>query len=252
MGTNLSLPSLKLTILQIFLYIIIPLGPLYSRIVDFKGSTDKPWLFVPIFNLFPLSIVSVLAMAFGYVEPGNGGVPYDGFMWIPIIIRIFVEYFCSMFVSNSILASMLILTFSIGSIMIPNVIRKINQCQEKSLNMNQIKKITIDSVLELGCGTLFSSMLSFIPFIGIIFKIIEIIPILGSIVSSIKWSFGFLITYIAVNMFDQSNMNNYCHPSETNPSDIAKLVIGLLFTLIGTMIASFGLNSKIKSSTHFL
>jgi hypothetical protein len=235
---SLSLPSLKLTILQILIYIFVPLGPLYSRVVDFNGSFDRPWLlFIPFFNFFPFSIVSVLMMAFGLVAPGKGGAPYDNLMWIPIISRLFIVWICQKILGDdSIIASVLTLIITIISIMIPNIVRRIKECPPNTFNSAQTFKVIIDSILELGCGKLFSSFLSFIPFVGMAFRVIELIPILGKLIDTIKWSVGFFITYIVVNMYNQINMNTLCQPTGTNSSDIAKLVIGILFTIIGSVI----------------
>jgi hypothetical protein len=241
MGTTSSLPSLpslKLTILQIFIYIFVPLGPLYSRVVDFNGSFDKAWLlFIPLFNFFPLSIVSVLMMAFGYVAPGNGGAPYDNLMWIPIISQLFITWICNMLLGNdSMLASVLTLIITIISIMIPNIVRRIKECPPNTFNSAQASKVVIDSILELGCGKIFSSLLGFIPFVGIVFRIIEFIPIIGKLVDAIKWSVGFFITYIIINMYNQINMNTLCQPTGTNSSDMIKLFFGIFFTIIGSII----------------
>ena len=84
----LSFFKLELSIFKILLYIFIPFGPLYARIVDLNGSLDHAWTMFPVFNVFPLSIIPVLMIAFGAIKKGNGSKPYDIFMVIPIIIRI--------------------------------------------------------------------------------------------------------------------------------------------------------------------
>ena len=231
---SLSLPSLKLTILQILIYIFVPLGPLYSRVVDFNGSLDKAWLlFIPLFNFFPFSIVSVLMMAFGFVAPGNGGAPYDNLIWIPIVSRLFITLiFSKLFGDDSMVAKVLILIITIISIMIPNIVRRIKECPPNTFNSAQTSKVIIDSILELGCGKLFSSFLSIIstiiPPVGIVFFIIGSIPVLREFVDTIKWSIGFFITYIIVNMYNQTNMSILCQPTGTNSSDMAKLFCGIL------------------------
>ena len=73
----LSFFKLELSIFKILLYIFIPFGPLYARIVDLNGSLDHAWTMFPVFNVFPLSIIPVLMIAFGAIKNGNGSKPYD-------------------------------------------------------------------------------------------------------------------------------------------------------------------------------
>jgi hypothetical protein len=242
---------MQLSILKIILYILIPFAPLYARVVDLNGSLDHPWTMFPLFNILPFSLVPVLMMAFGVIKKGKGSKPYDHFMWIPIIFRFIASLLISMVIKNPSVRTIVILFLSIFSIMVPNMIRRNTNCKErldktgnKSFSVfggKQWYRSFVDSLFELGFGEIFPVMVMFIPFVGIAFKIIGMIPVIGKFVNDIIWSFGFMCGYIIINMYNQNNMTDMCYPEKLNTgNEISRLVLGIVFLLIGGFFSARG------------
>lgn len=246
---------MQLSILKIILYILIPFAPLYARVTDLNGSLDHAWTMFPLFNIFPLSIVPILMMSFNVIKKGKGNnSPYDHFMWIPIIFRFIASIIVSIIVKNPAIRTILILILSILSIMTPNLIRRSYICPE---NDNDKQKITytimdgkqwyksfVDSTFELGFGEIFPVMVMFIPFVGIAFRMIGMIPGIGKLVNDVIWSFGFVCGYIIINMYNQNDKNEMCYPTQFNTvNEIIRLVIGIICLLIGGI---FSAKNKLK------
>jgi hypothetical protein len=80
-----------MTILGLILYTLMPFGQLWTRIFDYNGSTDMWWFFIPIFMMPPLQFIPVLLLYLGIIKNGKGGSPYDNYVWIPIITKLFLE-----------------------------------------------------------------------------------------------------------------------------------------------------------------
>lgn len=242
---------MQLSILKIILYILIPFAPLYARVVDFKGSLDHPWTMFPLFNIMPFSIVPILMMAFGIIKKGKGSKPYDNFMWIPIIFRFIASAIVGMMVQNPVIKTVLVLILSILSIMVPNLIRRHQECKNiKDKNETNTYNIMdgkqwyrsfVDSLFGLGFGEIFPVMVMFLPFIGIGFRFIGMIPVIGKFVNDIVWCFGFICGYIIVNMYNQDKISDMCYPSKLNTiNEIFRLIIGIIFLLIGGFFSAKG------------
>lgn len=246
---------MQLSIFRIILYTLLPFGQLYARLRDFNGSLDKIYLLFPIFLVPPFSIIPILLMAFGFVAKGKGGSPYDHMMWIPILTRFFTAALVKHFIQNSTIASVVIILTSIVTILIPNLLRRNKECsiikdssgkQTFSLDSKQIFKSVANSIFELGFGYFFSLIFSFIPFVGIVFKLITFIPVIGTFVSDIVWAMGFATGYIIINILDQENMNTLCYPPTMSSSkEIFRIIFGVFFMIIGS-IFSGGKLGKLK------
>jgi len=246
---------MQLSILRIILYTLLPFGQLYARLHDFNGSLDKIYLLFPIFLVPPFSIIPILLMAFGFVAKGKGASPYDHMMWIPILTRFFIAGIAHHFIHNPKIASAIIILTSIVTILIPNLLRRNKECsivkdssgkQTFSLDSKQIFKSVANSIFELGFGYFFSLIFSFIPFVGIIFKLITFIPVIGTFVSDIVWAMGFATGYIIINILDQQDMNTLCYPTTMSSSkEIFRIIFGIIFMIIGS-IFSGGKLGKLK------
>jgi hypothetical protein len=239
---------MQLSILKIILYILIPFAPLYARIVDFNGSLDHAWTMFPLFNIAPFSIVPILMMAFGKIKKGKGGKPYDHLMWIPIVLRFIISLIGGL--SDNIILKMFCLILSILSIMVPNLMRRNNICKDRDnlYNVMESKKIYksfVDSLFEAGFGEIFTVLIIFVPFIGIGFRIIGMIPFIDKFINDIIWCFGFSCGYLIVNMFNQDDIKNMCYPEKfNNTNDIIKLVFGSLFLVGNGLFSTFGKGGK--------
>jgi hypothetical protein len=250
---------MQLSILKIILYILIPFAPLYARVTDLNGSLDHAWTMFPVFNIFPFSIVPILMMNFNVIKKGKGNnIPYDNFMWIPIIFRFIAGIIVTMIVKNPLMKTILVLLLSILSIMTPNLIRRNRLCENKNEDNNnkdnnnkdnkdkdneipfnimdgkQWYRSFVDSLFELGFGEIFPVMVMFIPFIGIGFRFIGMIPGIGKFVNDIIWCCGFVCGYVIINMYNQDDMKEMCYPNKFNTvNEIIRLVIGIICLLIG-------------------
>lgn len=230
----------------------MPFGQLYARLHDFNGSLDKWYLLFPIFLTPPFSIIPILLMAFGFVAKGKGASPYDHTMWIPIVSRFFIAVLCHYFIKNSILSSVIIILVEIITIMIPNLYRRNKECQlvqsaDKqpfTLDGKQIFKTIANSIFELGFGYFVALLFNFIPFVGIVFKIITVIPVIGKFVNDIIW---FAAGYIIINMIDQQDMKNLCYPPTAGTTiDFFKIMFGIVFMIIGSIFSGGGKFGKMK------
>jgi hypothetical protein len=242
---------MELSILQIILYILIPFAPLYARVVDLNGSLDHAWTMFPLFNIAPFSIIPILMMAFGIIKKGNGSKPYDYFMLIPIIFRFITSILVGIVIHNPVIKTLIVLSLSMLSIMVPNLLRRNENCKDKTdkdnktsysvMNSKQWYRSFVDSIFELGFGEIFVVMMMFIPFIGIGFKLIGMVPVIGKFVNDIIWCFGFICGYIIINMYNQNNMDDMCYPEKLNTgNEISRLVLGFVFLSIGGIFSAKG------------
>lgn len=69
---------------------LIPGAQLYARVEMLDGSLDHPWLLIPIFFIPPFSLIFAIMMKLGYINKGQGGKPYDWFMFIPVAIKFII------------------------------------------------------------------------------------------------------------------------------------------------------------------
>ena len=263
----LSFLKLELSIFKILLYIFIPFGPLYARIVDLNGSLDHAWTMFPVFNVFPFSIIPVLMIAFGAIKKGNGSKPYDIFMIIPIIVRIILILIINWIMPYyTKLKTLIVLFISIISIMIPNIIRRHQNCKDRPdkdnnnsysiLNGKQWYRTFVDSYFELGFSEIFIIMINFVPFIGIAWKLLSMFPFIGGFIDNILWCFGFISGYVIINMYNQNNMDDMCYPEILNTSnEIARLIMGFVFFVLSYIVALFtlkGIKNKVVSKAFNL
>ncbi len=74
---------------KLFHFVLVLLGSfvgqLYVRIVEFDGSLDHWWMLIPPFSLPPVSVVPAYIMYKNKIKKGQGGYPFDIYMFIPII-----------------------------------------------------------------------------------------------------------------------------------------------------------------------
>lgn len=204
----------NLTIIQTIIVALIPMAQLYARVVWLKGSLDKMWTLIPIFMFPPFSLVPALMMKFGWIKDGPGGKPYDHFMWIPIISKFmlaaFVPKILELFSEDpsdiAILFSSLFIQLLIN--MIPNLVRRGNNCN--SISFNSFGKAFVDGTIANGIGELIPFILGWVPFVGIFLSIIGMIPVIGDFVDSIIWTLGYSLAYIFINMMNADKMQSYC------------------------------------------
>ena len=231
----------NISLLELIIISLIPLAPLYTRVVTLNGSLDK-WYLIPFSVLpFPLSLIQTLPMYFGFVKPGNGNTkPYDWVMLFPIALRL-IKSLIFLTIPSSLNHSIIINTISaivsILCITYLNIRRRTKNCEnnKNTTFMNSIPKSLINATTEYISGELFGKLLVLLisslgmlafPY-NLIFNTIQ--GTLGNdMIQSIGWSILFILSYIIINMLNQDNLNVFCN-SELSNFDNYKMI----FTIIG-------------------
>ena len=144
-------------------------GQLYSRIHHYNGSLDKPWLLL--FLFFPLSIVSSIWFFMDWIEPGEGSDPVDEWMYIlPVSSVIFSFIFWNLCDTSDFISTPLILIFQIVTFAASRIIRKTKDCADtENLSYGRSVHVGIISSLVAIAINIGTMILSFVPFIGLIF-----------------------------------------------------------------------------------
>jgi hypothetical protein len=200
---------------------------LYMRVVVLEGSLDKLWLMF--FCVFPFSIVPALMMYSGAVALGQGGKPYDYFMLLPTALGIIGPYLSDV-LDNYNISSVFQITVEaviplIGGI-IAFYLRDKYNCDEKISIINKkerdkikseenpkqyspnnmIYKAFSNAIITYSIASIIETILSFIPIIGFIVRIIQLIPVIGTLFSGMFY----VIIYILVNMYNNIDAKLYC------------------------------------------
>lgn len=198
--------------LQILIYGIIPLGQLWARIFLLNGSLDKWYMMFPLFLFPPLSFIPLIMMKFGFIKPGQGANPIDKIMWLPIIAKFIIPFLLGFIVDeddHELIFGIVAFVLQLLMIIVANMTRRYLNCD--SVTINSFGKATVDSVIAYGIGDIVPFVMGWLPYVGIVYSIISMIPFIGSFVDSIFWSLGFAATYIVINMFNQYDMSGYCN-----------------------------------------
>ena len=158
-----------MTILGLILYTLIPFGQLWTRIFDYNGSIDMWWFFIPIFMIPPLQFIPILLLYLGIIKSGNGGSPYDNYVWIPIISKFFLQiigifipddYKTIFFWVNEILTLLLII--------LTKYLHLNNSCttsgKKNSISASKIGNLFIDAIFENSVASIIYTMFRFIWF----------------------------------------------------------------------------------------
>jgi hypothetical protein len=198
---------------------------LYMRIFVLNGSLDKIWLMF--FCVPPLSLVPALMMYFGAVSPGQGGKPYDMYMWLPAILSIVGPFFSNILdnydfndIFQVIVESVLPLLGGIfafflrdytncnarlGHPPVPTSPQQTPQQPPQTTN-NLLYKSFSNAIITFSIASIVETVVYFIPIVGQIFKILSYIPILGTLLSGLFYA----IVYIIVNMYNNTDARLYC------------------------------------------
>jgi hypothetical protein len=194
---------MSLTWKEVMIYGLIPMGQLYARIVKFNGSLDNIWLLFPLFTIPPFQFISTIMMKFGMFKNGKGGKPYDQYMLLPIIVKIILSYVLESF--DLTLYLIIDVCVSILAILIPSYLRTPSLCKE--YNKNNIINTFVQGITVEATSNIFSIAIEFIPYIGMVISMFELIPVIGS---SIPWILSYSTGYLVMNMVNANDSNSYC------------------------------------------
>jgi len=200
----------NLSIIGLLVLIFVPISQLYARIFWMNGSLDKAWLLIPVFWFPPLSLVPSLMIYFNKVGDGPGGIPpYDYFMLIPIFVRMFAGFIVDNYMEDSFITSLLPFIFQLAANTLPFYIRSARLCG--AIQLNTLTKSFMDGVIANGVSDIAPVVLTYLPFVGIVFSVIEYIPLIGPLVEHVIWSICFAATYIIINMINGISLDAFCN-----------------------------------------
>lgn len=234
---------------------LVPLGQLWARVFWMNGSLDKPWLLLPFFWFPPLGLIAGFMFWMGWVQKGQGGKPpYDTWMLIPIISKFILGMFITMIANmgssldrdsdsdddddqsgGGLMTSLVIVIIQLFMNAIPHFIRLYQLCDNNN-SSNYFKLFTksfTDGTIENGVASIAPIILKFVPFIGIFFRIMSKIPILGGMMSQLIWSLVYAGCYVIINMLNERNVQQLCNTELFGiHSDKIAFVIFLVISLV--------------------
>ena len=201
----------KISWLQVLLFSFIPLGQLIVRIFYLNGSLDKLWLMFPILLMPPFSFIPLLLIKFGFVQDGKGSDPIDKIMLLPLIARIVTLFVLnSMGINDPLVFILINLLINLSTIIIANITRRYYNCEKEGVTMDSVGKAVIDSTIAYAISEASPIIISYLPFIGVVYKIIGLFTENGNILDILFSNMGFAVSYILINMFNQDDIDRFC------------------------------------------
>jgi len=204
----------KIDLATAFLMTLFPPVQIYQRIFNMNGSLDKPCLLL--FQLPILSVVPAIMMATGNVESGNGGKPYDIWMYFPPALYILGMIFTLMYNKNAtaegkkenkmMLWLGLMIQFIlpiIGGFFVFYFARHKKLCDKSSFK-DSFNKVLFNSLFTHGCAILATKGIGMIPGYDIIIEKLSKIKYIGSIIDGGLYYVMYITIYTIINM-----MNGY-------------------------------------------
>ena len=233
----------RLSWMQVLVMGLIPLGQLWARIFYFKGSLDKWWLMFPLLLFPPFSFIPLIMKKFGMISDGKGSDPIDKIMLLPIIAKFIIPFILPFIVDedeHEFLFTLVGFVLQLLTIMVANLTRRYDNC--KDITTDSVGKAGMDSVIAHGIADITAFGIGFVPIIGTLFTLIEMIPVIGDFVNQFVWSIGFAATYIVINMFNQDNITKYCTtPFTGNVQDRIPFIVSVIAIMLLNFASSLGI-----------
>lgn len=212
---NFDGKSIKLSLLEMLFYTVVPGGQLLMRFFKLNGSLDKLLMLFPLFLIPPFSFPTIFLATWGLYKEGKGGNPVDGYILIPILVK-----FITLFLFNKIspLKGLIVnVVVVMLSLILCNLLHfdKRTDCNEDNTDIGKVlHRSIVDSFIMYGGGMAAQILINFIPFIGELYELIEAIPIGGmdKIVEKGVWGIGAFLAYFFNNMFYNAE-GNICNKS---------------------------------------
>lgn len=215
-------------------YGLVPFNQVLLRAFKLDGSLDRSYMFFPLFLVPPFSFIPLLFAKFGFFQKGHGGKPLDIFVLAPIIVRFMLIFLFASYKTIPGIIYKVILT--ILSMMITNLFRVMyyRNCNDDDTKLGNLISISFfDSCMQYASGMGAEIAFLFIPFIGQIYELIEMIPIGGIkyFMDEAIWSLGFAFMYLLLNMIDGKNEDDKgCQP-RVKKGRIIFGILGLVFAV---------------------
>jgi hypothetical protein len=221
--------------IRYIIYSVIPLlGQVLLRAFELGSSLDKSWLlYVPVFWVFPFTIIPVVLAKVGYIKSTGHGSPIDIYIIIPIILKLLIGFLP---IAKSDYYGMYIMLL-FGGLLIANTLHilKNNYCQKNGVNFFGVfGRATGDSFLQYSVGFMLTALLKFIlgviPFVKIAMGIINSIYLMKIAFMFILWALGYAAAYMALHMYDYNyeNADDLCKKSP----HFGKIIISVVLFLI--------------------
>ena len=222
------------SLLDMFIYMVIPFGDLISRVTKMNGSIDHLWTLIPIFQLPILGVVPLLLMHLKVIKKGKLTFsPYDNFVFLAIILK-----FLSGAFTNSMdepISSIYGEFSQIFSIMVVLLIRilsprcslcdKINTSFSQTLNIIfQLFKNSVLINLYIKIGIIITS---YIPYLGTLIEGLQTLPYLGN---TFLFALFLVPCYIINNMVIENKWKRFCRSDKPKIKDIIVTIISLSAT----------------------
>jgi len=208
--------------------LVIPfIGQLYARLFYLDGSLHLPFLLL--FSLPPLSIIPALAIMFNLIEKAKGGKPWDGSIILPIVLNALSNLILPYFLNGFYLLIVQYVVVFVSLIII-YYIKGEKECNNKSAPLLKVLRNALISKIAF---FVLPFAIPYIPYIGLIFKFVSMIPYAGQIIME---GVSLLIVYVLLNMVNGSD-NSFCQDNNKNIYMIFILfIISIVLTYVSTII----------------
>jgi len=227
-----------------FLSILItgPIGMLITRVLAYNGSTAHWWLYF--FTIPPISIIPAFLLGFNIIKLAphpnflRGLSVTDFFSWpgivgYSVVSQIIINLFCNASDFNSFLS----LAFSTGLfVFIARLYRKTMECNPRDSKpylplINETSGTIIGAVL----AQLLLSLITLIPYVGPIFKIIlKTINLFPGLMVGFLLTFGYL-SINAYYKYNHTELIKSCHVPKLFQTKIMDWVKTLGLSTVSTI-----------------
>jgi len=205
--------------IAVLLTTVIPFfGQIIGRILYLNGSLDKPWLLL--FGIPPLTLIPALFMMFGLIKKGKGGNPWDYYILIPIIINIILTFVYS---NGGIKGQIIRYVLLLLSFIFIYWLRSKKLCKNKSARFT---KILTDSLITYILIEVMKIVLEYVPFIGIMIKVINKTIPFGYLILD---AFSIFCVYVITNMINGSS-SKFCKTTTKNKYIGILILISIMIT----------------------
>jgi hypothetical protein len=215
-----------------------PLAQLYVRIFYLSGSLDKIWLMLLSFP--PISLIPSLLIYFGYVADGQGGTPYDMYMWLPTILSLLGSFAADKLddMDYGIIVQMscrMIVPLLGGTTAF--YMRDYNNCIKENAPQDSLfLKSFSNAIIAQGFAHVLNTLVYYIPFVGMALTVISYIPMMELVILGIIYA----TMYILLNMFNYaSGSKDYCGSSSTRIARTIFTIVGLILCVVNELKDQF-------------
>lgn len=209
--------KVDMSFLEIIFYTLMPFSQMLLRIFKLDGSMNRPYMLFPLFLIPPFSIIPVLFAKWGFFEKGQGGKPIDNYVLIPIFVKFLSIFLFAKSQTPFMKIIVILLGATLGNIMRTTIKRF---CNDDNTNVTKvIASSFIGGSIEYSAAAYADVIMSFIPFIGVVFRLFESFGgsgIIAQLISLAIWSFGYVFMYAIVNIVNANKDDEkMCQPNIT-------------------------------------